>query len=652
MNSQRTEGLTQELVLVIHGVGDPMPGETLSLFARSIATYGEPLEEKPKILWLADRNTTSNQISTFATHVRHVEMKDRHLSFAEIFWGDLSAVRRGVLGAFLGLIEILFGIRYIAFVAAYQRGLGATCLRKIGLLCTSILHGPVLALTAFLAMLTIALTLNRVIWPTSEGLIWTRLVLTAVVGIAVTIGGLGGSLSKTSGVRHFWNWFQLVATFVAGLAFVKQLWLDQRYPEINCGGHVDQELVWFCGVLVMMLGLLWLVQMLMVLALGISWLVAVFSPGSNRTALHVGFLLPALAVGFWGLALPMIWLTAASSLEKFIKLTEFNSLFTGATPLLGVQFVMAIVVIISAAIVLLKFVYWRHMVQQLKNFDGLEPPRLIVHTGLQFAMAVTTLLGVSLVARISILQFSGKTYSDIWGGQILAEANKYAISLLLPVGLVTFMLFQHLRPILDIVLDVMNHFFFRKTRFSDVVDGDEFDIQDATIDAGTLYFSRRDAIHVRVKKTLAHFRDTLKGRPRLTVISHSQGTMIAIEILNDPELAWLNSTFSSVRLVTMGSPFSHLYQHYFSHLYPKLSEPHWRPIHARLDRWINIFRADDFVGTRIDFSNLPAENKYSNYPVGLHGHLNYWVDRDVLEVLHSELFNDEVEQGIQKRQAA
>jgi hypothetical protein len=130
--------------------------------------------------------------------------------------------------------------------------------------------------------------------------------------------------------------------------------------------------------------------------------------------------------------------------------------------------------------------------------------------------------------------------------------------------------------------------------------------------------------------------------------------MIGIEVLNDPELAWLNSSFASVRLVTMGSPFTHLYQHYFGHLYPSLDSEAWLPLRTRLDRWLNIYRRDDFVGTRIDFplasderdaghilpvATLGVQSRClcSNHAVGLRGHMNYWSDRDVLAILHQEL---------------
>src|SRR5205807_741334 len=84
----------------------------------------------------------------------------------------------------------------------------------------------------------------------------------------------------------------------------------------------------------------------------------------------------------------------------------------------------------------------------------------------------------------------------------------------------------------------------------------------------------------------------------LTILAHSQGTMIALSGLAEkhlqPELAELRE----VNLVTFGSPLSHLYQHYFPHQYPPLN----RSPEGKLacSRWVNLFRIDDFVGTHID----------------------------------------------------
>ncbi len=149
---------------------------------------------------------------------------------------------------------------------------------------------------------------------------------------------------------------------------------------------------------------------------------------------------------------------------------------------------------------------------------------------------------------------------------------------------------------------------------------------------------RRDAIHRRMKRILEYYRHTLTGQPALTIVSHSQGTMIAIEVLNDEELDWVTGKFSRVNLITMGSPFHHIYQQYFAHFYPPLDSPAWERIRSRVHRWMNIFRIDDYVGTDIDFpASLPqaASGHFSNHAVQRRGHSYYWRDRQVLEVIQA-----------------
>jgi hypothetical protein len=50
--------------------------------------------------------------------------------------------------------------------------------------------------------------------------------------------------------------------------------------------------------------------------------------------------------------------------------------------------------------------------------------------------------------------------------------------------------------------------------------------------------------------------------------------VVAIDVLNDPGLDGVFGRCESARLVTMGSPFSHIYQHDFRHHYPELGRGH------------------------------------------------------------------------------
>lgn len=162
-----------KLVVVVHGVGDPEPGETLTRFARSICDEAKPLEDHQEVVWLPEKSPDSNYIKTFAAHHRRVQFKDELLQMVEVFWGDLSRVRKGLIGAVQGLFQILFGLRYVAYVAADQIGKPSGWLKHLGLISSRILHGPVLAVTFFLAILTAAVLGTELMWHESYKGVYT-----------------------------------------------------------------------------------------------------------------------------------------------------------------------------------------------------------------------------------------------------------------------------------------------------------------------------------------------------------------------------------------------------------------------------------------------------------------------------------------------
>lgn len=664
-------------MLVVHGVGDPEPGETLSLFARSVACHYQPLTERQEVLWLDEHCEDNLDIKTYAAHVRHVDFGRRRAVMAEVYWGDLSQVRRGVIGAITGLVELIFGLRYIAFVAASQADWAARGLQRLGYLVSAIVHGPVLAINFVLVLLMLTLAGTELLWDESfRSSWWGTLLASGVCLTAMAASSLGRHLSRNLGVREFWNWVYLTAVFISVLVLVKLFVMDALYPHVVESGAVRPGLLWFCRVLVILLGSFWLLEMSLLVAMAVFWFFACARPGAHRAPLHASFLLPAVSLGFWGFALPMMWLTAANGLRRAVALPHFQELFDEAVPMLGIQLLMMLVIGAASGIFAVYYLNWRMRAMQHRDKIRGTAPRLIVNHWLQGTMAGCTVLGVTLAAFIELAQafgwiHTGSSRADLqlafasnslygwdylWGNLSWAvyEAHKYAVAMLAPLGFFLFMVAPHLRPLLDIALDIVNHFYFRPTRVEDALLNQEFDIAETTFESGSLFFARRDAIHRRVKRLLTYYRDMLSNRPTLTVISHSQGTVISVDVLNDPELSWLNSTFSEVQLVTMGSPVTHLYQHYFPHQYPPLHDSFWEPLRSRLSHWVNIYRVDDYVGTAIEFGNLEKDSacQTANYAVGLRGHLNYWTDIRVLEILRRELLDEPAHQSAELRRAA
>lgn len=652
-----------KLVLVVHGVGDPEPGETLTKFARSIVDETHPLEARQDVIWLPEKSNDSNFVTTFATHTRKIHYRGQSVQLAEVFWGDLSRVRKGLFGVVLGLFQILFGLRYVAYVAADQNGAAAHWLKRLGLISSRILHGPVLAVTFFLAILAGAVIGTHLMWPSSyRGVLWTQVVLACCCAAALVTATIGWRTTRSRVVERFWFWVSVTTMFVSGLMVLKIILLNSLYPELAFTDSIRPGLIWYCRVLVVLLGFLWFAEIVVLLAMAYAWLMSIVRSRNYPTALHVAFLLPALAVGIWGQALPMVWLTAKQGVNSIAELPDFAAVFDEAIPLLGVQFLMMIVIGASTAFVVIRYFSWKASVDIEGYRSGDTGPRLIVDPKLKLVLAFCTTVGVFAVLLLGSIQLFGASYQEFWFGRLMAEINKYAIACLVPLAGMMALLLPHLRSGFDILLDVVNHFYFRPTSIKDALhDDDEFDINETTFENGELFFSERDKILSRCKKILAHFRDEMDHRPELVLVSHSQGTMVAIESLNDPEMAWLRNCFSSVTLVTMGSPFSHLYQYYFFHIYPRLTHPFWTELRKQTDRWVNVYRIDDYVGRDIAF---PAEHQtpswercstlektiFSNHPVGPRGHQSYWTDVEVLEILRAHAF-DQVSSDKSKKAA-
>ena len=582
----------------------------------------------------------------------------------EAFWGDLSRVQRGWLGVLHGMFQIIFGLRYVAYVAADQPGKAAHWLRTLGLMSSRVLHGPVLAVTFFLGMLIVAVCGTHAVWPESHRMrVWTTIVILGCSGVALLASQIGTMLTRSRVVERFWFWVNVTTAFVSGVMLVRMLFLD-AYSSTGAAGGIHPGLLWYCRILLILLGMLWFIEILVMLAMGVCWAFAVRHKKTYKPALHVAVLLPALAIGIWAQAIPMSWIAAKESLAALTHLKDFSSVFDDAIPFLGVQFAMMAVLMVTTSVVLIQYARWRQGDPLSKFKNGSPPPRLIVNGSLQVMLGLCTLFGIAIVTTLWLTNTDSSLDSKkvSWLASITASANGYAIAAVVPIGGLLIFVLPHLRPAFDILLDVVNHFYFRPTHVEDVLDDcDEFDIAETTFQNGTLFFSRRESLHGRLRKILTHYRDQYDHLPELVIVAHSQGTMVAIETLNDKDLMWLNNAFRKISLITMGSPFHHVYQHFFGHCYPNLDQPFWASFRRRVNHWVNIFRVDDYVGQNIQFpdstanesdfrvdEHLPAADTgtqanphrtiFENHPVGPRGHVHYWSDREVLDVLFQRVF--------------
>jgi hypothetical protein len=105
----------------------------------------------------------------------------------------------------------------------------------------------------------------------------------------------------------------------------------------------------------------------------------------------------------------------------------------------------------------------------------------------------------------------------------------------------------------------------------------------------------------------------------LVVVAHSQGTVIAADALRD----WSNAP--RVDLLTMGSPLRSLYATFFRKGFGDIVEG----AGSKAERWVNLYREDDYVGRQLG----GVTDNVTDKKIDGTGHEGYWTDPSVLAEL-------------------
>jgi hypothetical protein len=310
----------------------------------------------------------------------------------------------------------------------------------------------------------------------------------------------------------------------------------------------------------------------------------------------------------------MLWVLISTALGWFVLYkflpqyeTMLRTVVAGLTLKLGVA---AVIALCAAAVWV-----WRRMKTKAALAEQGDLPRLIVNPLVMYALIGLTLLSVLLFADAFLagtLQQHDK----------LEPFTRYAEWIVIGGVALPFIL-KDLRNALHVLIDVTSHFHRRRLnpRQRKIIPHE---------------FSIQQRIEGRLRRVLQEVLQSGEVT-HLTVIAHSQGTVIALDVL------WLEWAYNllagkTVYLVTMGSPISHLYQHYFPDRYPPLFangrlNPDWgRHLDQTIQEWGNIYRIDDFIGTWVR-GNAAGRFPVNHPPLGAGGHTRYWNELDVLNLM-------------------
>ncbi len=150
-------------------------------------------------------------------------------------------------------------------------------------------------------------------------------------------------------------------------------------------------------------------------------------------------------------------------------------------------------------------------------------------------------------------------------------------------------------------------------------------------DVKAVRFRRRQRIQKRLEELID---DVIVGQrvERLVFVAHSQGTVIMHDYLIKAlgERQQQLGKLKRIDVLTVGSPLSHLYRHYFNE-YDQKDGANWgeSSLIERIDTWINMWRVDDPIGQDIE---LPPR-QIANVGLAPGGHVDYWREGAVCETL-------------------
>lgn len=222
-------------------------------------------------------------------------------------------------------------------------------------------------------------------------------------------------------------------------------------------------------------------------------------------------------------------------------------------------------------------------------------PRLIVSNVFQAAVISST--SVLMLVFLVFEKIPQQFYTRAVSARLVAP-----VALALVVAAIASS--ERLRRGLNFAMDVINHF----------------------TDPKRNYPVRRE-IAKRFSAALDHLLADERTR-RLVIVAHSQGTVITLEaFLRDLWEQRLKGRIDTLTIMTFGSPWTHIYQHYFPAQYPTAAGASFIDLARQSSvRWLNTFRLDDAIGTEVTvhLADFPQRLPMAN---GGHGH--YW-EKDVL----------------------
>ena len=247
---------------------------------------------------------------------------------------------------------------------------------------------------------------------------------------------------------------------------------------------------------------------------------------------------------------------------------------------------------------------------------------ILLSLGLSWSVSCyDPLMGDILGAHCTMVQMDALTQISQIFGKFALQADGFVIEfapLLLALGGVLVPLTNHG---LDTASDIVNYF---RTRGCHRYSSPLASVGTAVVYRPGSHAPLRAEVSRRLKTVMASLEETTAADERIVVVSHSLGTMIALEAAGlFGKADWRFDR--PVDLVTMGCPYTSIFHYYYPHLFPAPGPNNTTGLRS----WTNIYREDDYVGTSVRTKGL----RLAEFKQPARGHLGYFEDADVTPLI-------------------
>lgn len=706
--------LEKTLILVVHGIGEQSPGETIdALTGGAVQELGLPGPIEGRTEMIAEEVEGSEHLSLFPCTIRRTTLpansgsslpQDQDILAAEVYWSDLSPAPRGAIGTSLDLLRTVLGLGYLALENVDDSASPVSQGSRYGVHAfVWIFYALIAPMNAMLVLASLALFVDNFAISIGEGpgKLSGTLLMTGVGLLAMAIALFWRGRIRTARSSYMLRAFMaglgglgavLALVALAAWAMPDAGWLNalrlSSCPSVEmtaCWSRDYQDIAALAWVTMIAMGLIWLVAVAILMALFLT--ATVTELGARRSALLFG--IPAVIILAAQLApggaLAALAILIAGGIAVLLLPRRRSRLARGLariTDFFGQrgQIFLSICNAMLLFWMLISAAFWSLFSGLVQKMDGPEGGQMLLSqiyrdysalptsTMAYILIAVAALVVIGAVpiairqARKGVLAQDKPSGLDVWCGRLILNPVLNLLLFLLILWVAFGGMFQAARTTMDV---------FHITYYAwntDTLMGRLSAFHDRITGLNVLAVAVTALLGVGIYRG-AHFiaaalgvaRDisvystrTLAGKPRpgsasryaqrerilgrfrlvhdhlarqmdydrLIVVAHSQGTVIAAQSLA------LNDLPDRPRyLLTMGSPLTHIYGQYFAKGFGL------DPLSGRLARWINIYRCDDFVGTRV---RAPGD-MVENLRVRPNGHTGYWTDRNVWAALRQAL---------------